>query len=188
MNDMAAPIVHTFTNGLRLVLAPCEAESVAFGIFVASGSRHETARTAGISHLIEHMLFKGTRKRRPIDITREIEGRGGNFNAFTGEESTCYYAHLPHEFLGEAVDIILDMYLNATIPDDEFKREKGVVLEEIKMYSDEPKTIRLDVDGAKEVTAADEELLTQIAAIEAQVFTDAWSLASIRSSAESPAT
>ena len=141
---MAVPRVHTFTNGLRLVLAPCEAESVAFGLFVGAGSRHETARTAGISHFIEHMLFKGTKKRRPIDITREIEGRGGNFNAFTGEESTCYYAHLPHEFFGEAVDIILDMYLNATIPEDEFEREKGVIVEEIRMYSDEPDSVAME--------------------------------------------
>jgi len=141
---MTPPRVHTFTNGLRLVLAPCEAESVAFGLFVASGSRHETAKTAGISHFIEHMLFKGTKKRRPIDITREIEGRGGNFNAFTGEESTCYYAHLPHEYLGEAVDIILDMYLNATIPESEFDREKGVIVEEIRMYSDEPDSVAME--------------------------------------------
>lgn len=78
-------------NGLRVVLVPCEAESVAVGIFVSSGSRHETAKTAGISHLIEHMLFKGTPTRRPIDITRAIEGRGGNFNAMTGEDATCYF-------------------------------------------------------------------------------------------------
>ena len=131
-------------NGLRVVLVPCEAESVAVGVFVASGSRHETGKTAGISHFIEHMLFKGTPTRRPIDITRAIEGRGGNFNAMTGEESTCYYAHMPDEYLGEAVDILSDMYLRATIPDDEFEREKRVVLEEIKMYEDEPDSVAME--------------------------------------------
>lgn len=125
-------------NGLRVALVPCEAQSVAVGIFVESGSRHETSKTAGISHLIEHMLFKGTPTRKPVDISRAIEGRGGRFNACTGEESTCYYAHLPDEYLAEAVDILSDMYLNALIPEDEFEREKNVVIEEIKMYADEP--------------------------------------------------
>lgn len=136
--------VKTLANGLKVVLVPCEAESVAFGLFIASGSRHETEKTAGISHFIEHMLFKGTPTRRPIDITRAIEGRGGNFNACTSEESTCYYAHLPSEYLEEAVDILADMYLNATIPEEEFVREKGVVLEEIKMYADEPDCVAME--------------------------------------------
>lgn len=141
---MNKPQLHVFKNGLKAVLVPCEAESVAFGLFIASGSRHETAKTAGISHFIEHMLFKGTPSRRPIDITRAIEGRGGNFNACTGEESTCYYAHMPYEYLNEAMDIIFDMYLNATIPDDEFEREKSVVLEEIKMYADDPDSVAFE--------------------------------------------
>ena len=138
---MTRATVHELKNGLRVVLVPCEAESVAFGLFIASGSRHEPANLAGISHLIEHMLFKGTPTRKPIDITRAIEGRGGNFNAYTGEEGTCYYAHLPSEYLAEAVEIISDMYLNASIPDDEFAREKQVVIEEIKMYADEPDSV-----------------------------------------------
>lgn len=141
---MAKAVLRRLPNGMSVVLVPCEAESVAFGLFVASGSRHESLKTAGISHFIEHMLFKGTSTRRPIDITREIEGRGGNFNACTGEESTCYYAHLPNEYLAEAVDILSDMYLNATMPQDEFAREKDVVLEEIKMYADEPDSVVLE--------------------------------------------
>ena len=128
-------------NGLRVVLVPCEAESVAFGLFIASGSRHESAANAGISHFIEHMLFKGTPTRRSVDITRAIEGRGGNFNACTGEESTCYYAHLPSEYLADAMETLSDMYLNASIPEDEFVREKQVVIEEIKMYADEPDSV-----------------------------------------------
>ena len=126
------------------MLVPCEAESVAVGIFVASGSRHETAQTSGISHFIEHMLFKGTPTRTPLDITRAIEGRGGNFNACTSEESTCYFCHLPCEYLGEAVDILSDMYLRATVPADEFRREKQVVLEEIRMYADEPDSVAME--------------------------------------------
>ena len=136
--------IRTLSNGMRVVLAPCEAESVAVGLFVASGSRHETAKTAGISHFIEHMLFKGTPTRTPLQITQAVEGRGGNFNAFTGEEATCYFTHMPDEYLGESIDILSDMYLNASIPEDEFRREKGVVLEEIRMYADEPDSVAME--------------------------------------------
>ena len=132
------PELRSLANGVRVAFVPCEAESVAFGLFVESGSRHEAPADAGISHFIEHMLFKGTPTRRPIDISRAIEGRGGNFNACTGEESTVFYAHLPHEFLADAVDILSDMYLNALIDPGEFAREKSVVIDEIRMYADEP--------------------------------------------------
>lgn len=135
------PSLTTLKNGLRIVMAPCEAESVAFGIFVDSGSRHEPVQLGGISHFIEHMLFKGTPSRKTIDISRAIEGRGGNFNACTSEEVTCFFAHLPSDYLGEAIDILSDMYLNASIPAGEFRREKQVILEEIKMYSDEPDSV-----------------------------------------------
>ena len=138
------PHCEVLLNGLRVVLVPCEAESVAVGVFVSSGSRHETAKTAGISHFIEHMLFKGTPTRTPLDITRAIEGRGGNFNACTSEESTCYFTHLPSEYLEESVDILSDMYLHATIPEDEFRREKAVVIEEIRMYDDEPDSVAME--------------------------------------------
>ena len=138
------PGVYQLKNGLRVLLVPCEAESVAVGLFIASGSRHEDAKSAGISHFIEHMLFKGTPTRTPLDITQAIEGRGGNFNACTGEESTCYFAHLPCEYLVEAVDILSDMYLRATIPANEFAREKQVVIEEIKMYADEPDAVAME--------------------------------------------
>ena len=138
------PTLEKLENGPELLLVPCEAESVAVGVFIASGSRHESERTAGISHFIEHMLFKGTPSRRPIDITRAIEGRGGNFNACTGEESTCYYCHLPSEYLEDAVETLADMYLNASIPDEEFVREKEVVIEEIRMYEDEPDSVALE--------------------------------------------
>ena len=139
-----SPRCETLSNGLRVVIVPCEAESVAVGVFVESGSRHEDDKTAGISHFIEHMLFKGTPTRKPIDITRAIEGRGGNFNAFTGEETTCYYMHLPSEYLADAVDILADMYLNASIPDDEFAREKEVIIEEIRMYADDPGSVAME--------------------------------------------
>ena len=135
------PTLTQLKNSLRVVLVPCEAESVAFGLFVASGSRHEPERFGGISHFIEHMLFKGTPKRTALEITQAIEGRGGMCNACTSEESTSYFVHLPSEYLSEAVDILADMYLNASIDEEEFERERDVIIEEIKMYEDEPDSL-----------------------------------------------
>ena len=129
-------------NGLKLVLVPDDhVEGVSFGLFVASGSRHETPDLAGISHFIEHMLFKGTETRSALDISTAIEGQGGNFNAYTSEEGTCFFAQMPYDRLATAVDVISDMYVHAAIPDAEFARERGVVLEEIKMYADEPDAV-----------------------------------------------
>ena len=129
-------------NGLKLVLVPDDhVEGVCFGLFVASGSRHESAEFAGISHFIEHMLFKGTKTRSALEISQTIEGHGGNFNAYTSEEGTCFFAQMPYDCLPTAVGVISDMFANAAIPDAEFDRERGVVLEEIKMYADEPDAV-----------------------------------------------
>ena len=134
--------LETLPNGLKLALVPDDhVESVCFGLFVASGSRHEAAKDAGISHFIEHMLFKGTATRSALAISQAIEGRGGNFNAYTSEEGTCFYAYLPCDYLPTAVDIISDMFAHAAIPAAEFARERQVILEEIKMYADEPDAV-----------------------------------------------
>ncbi len=135
-------ILEILPNGLKLVLVPDDhVESICFGLFVASGSRHEAPECAGISHFIEHMLFKGTKTRSALEISQAIEGRGGNFNAYTSEEGTCFYANMPFNLLGTAVEILTDMYAHAAIPDGEFERERHVVLEEIKMYDDEPDSV-----------------------------------------------
>ena len=139
---MPPATLEKLSNGMRLALAPdANAESVTLALFVASGSRHEPAALSGISHFIEHMLFKGTKLRTALDITQAIEGRGGNFNAATGEDYTCFFATLPWEFLPVAAEILSDMYLNASIPDAEFERERRVVEEEIKMYDDDPSSV-----------------------------------------------
>ena len=129
-------------NGLRIVYAnDAHAESVSFGLFVASGSRHEAPADAGASHFIEHMLFKGTTRRSALAITQAVEGRGGNFNAWTSEEGTCFYAYLPADSIAVTIDVLCDMYLNAALPAAEFARERRVILEEIKMYDDEPDSV-----------------------------------------------
>ncbi|MDD2599365.1 MAG: pitrilysin family protein [Kiritimatiellae bacterium] len=126
-------------NGLTVLsTSDAGAESVAAGIWVRAGGRHESAAQAGFSHFLEHMLFKGTPSRNALEITRAIEGRGGYMNAYTQEESACYYVKLPYELMEEGVDVLSDMYMNSLLSEDEIAREREVILEEIKMYQDIP--------------------------------------------------
>jgi len=134
--------VSRLANGATVVSsAESDAESVAVGVWVGVGGRHERASLSGASHFLEHMLFKGTASRSALEISRAIEGRGGYLNAFTQEESTCYYARLPHEYLPQAVDVLADMYVNASLKEDDLNRERNVILEEIKMYRDLPQQV-----------------------------------------------
>ncbi|MDX9866787.1 MAG: pitrilysin family protein [Kiritimatiellia bacterium] len=129
-------------NGVSVVTAAIEnAESVALGIWVGVGGRHERRRLSGVSHFLEHMLFKGTPTRSALALSQAIEGRGGYLNAFTQEEATCYYARLPHEYLPQAFDVLSDMYLHASVREEDFRRERDVILEEIKMYQDLPQHV-----------------------------------------------
>ena len=126
-------------NGATIVSSTeADAESVAVGIWVGVGGRYEGASQAGASHFLEHMLFKGTPTRSALKISQAIEGRGGYLNAFTQEEATCYYARLPHEYLAHAFEVLVDMYLNAELKEEDVARERDVILEEIKMYQDLP--------------------------------------------------
>jgi predicted Zn-dependent peptidase len=136
LNDIQ---VSTLANGLTVLSAADPlAESVSAGIWVRAGGRCESAQESGYSHFLEHMLFKGTPSRTPLEITRAIEGRGGYLNAYTQEESTCYYFRLPCEYMREGVGVLADMYRNSLLNDDEIEREREVILEEIKMYQDLP--------------------------------------------------
>lgn len=131
--------ITTLKNGATVVsVAEADAESVAVGIWIAAGGRHEKASLSGASHFLEHMLFKGTDTRSALAISQAIEGRGGYLNAFTQEESTCYYVRVPYEYLAEAADVLTDMYLNASLNQGDLERERDVILEEIKMYQDLP--------------------------------------------------
>jgi predicted Zn-dependent peptidase len=112
--------------------------SVSFGIWVKAGSRYETADKNGISHFLEHMFFKGTTSRTALEIATEIDGLGGELNAFTSKEGTTFYIKVLDEFLDQGVALLEDMFLNSSFPDDEIEREKDVVIEEIKMVQDTP--------------------------------------------------
>ncbi len=137
---MAQPyIVHRFPNGLTLALAPMpEMASVSVGLWVAVGGRHESAELNGASHFIEHMLFKGTRRRSARDISQAVEGLGGYLNAFTSEEHTCFYAKARHDRFAEVFDVLADMFLHSTFDPNELEKERAVIKEELAMYTDQP--------------------------------------------------
>ena len=129
----------TLPNGVRVVSEKVPyVQSASVGIFVGVGSRDEEDRVRGISHFIEHMMFKGTAKRTARQIADEIESRGGHLNAYTDKESTTYQARVLAEHTPLAMDILTDMLLSSLHDPEEIEREKRVVIEEIKMYEDTP--------------------------------------------------
>lgn len=129
----------TLDNGVRIVTQNIGyMHTVTTGIWVANGTRHESPENNGVAHFIEHMLFKGTKRRNTHQITREIDSMGGILNAFTGHEYVCYYAKVLAKFLPGAADLLADIFLNSTFPLDEIERERKVILQEIKMRDDAP--------------------------------------------------
>lgn len=129
----------TLPSGLRVLTETMPAvRSASIGIWADVGSSVETHDRRGISHLVEHMLFKGTQRRTARAIAETMDGVGGNLNAFTDKETTCYYAKVIDRHAPLAMDVLTDMFLNSTFEPDELRKEQKVVLEEIKMYEDSP--------------------------------------------------
>ncbi|PWU09379.1 MAG: peptidase M16 [Verrucomicrobia bacterium] len=129
----------TLSNGLRV--ASCEmphAESVALGLWVNVGGRHEPEKLNGISHFIEHLLFKGTKKRSARRIMTDIEGIGGEINAYTSEEHTCYYAIAPAQHFRTVASVLCDLYTDPKFAAADIELERAVIAEEIQMVCDEP--------------------------------------------------
>lgn len=135
-------IQETLSNGTTILLAPrAGTEAVTAMVMVRAGSYHEAAEESGMAHFIEHTLFKGTPTRpNAFTITKELDGLGADYNAATSYEYTTYYATVRKNHLRDALSILSDMYLNATFPEGELEKEKGVVIEEIKMYADDPQS------------------------------------------------
>ena len=127
-------------NGLRVILVP-EEHSLATTVMVLveAGSKYETKEINGLSHFLEHMCFKGTLRRpKPIDIASELDGLGAEYNAFTSQEFTSYFAKAKNESFEKILEIVADLYLNPTFEAAEIEKEKGVIIEEINMYEDLP--------------------------------------------------
>ncbi len=132
-------------NGLKLVVNQMSGlMSVTMGILVHTGASVESDKEDGISHFIEHMMFKGTKKRTAYQISDEMDRIGAQMNAFTGKDITCYYAKSTTGHAQEAFEILADLFLNSTFPEDELAREKGVIIEEINMNEDTPDDLCLD--------------------------------------------
>jgi len=126
-------------NGLRVVSEWMpNVRSVALGVWIETGSRDESAEDNGVSHFLEHMLFKGTRKRSAREIAESLESVGGSLNAFTTKELSCYSAHVLDEDLELALDVLSDLLLNATLAEEDIEREKQVILSEIRQFQETP--------------------------------------------------
>lgn len=136
----------TLPNGVRIITEEIShVRSVAIGLWVGAGTRDEQDNNGGISHFIEHMFFKGTEKRSAKDLAEALEAVGGQLNAFTTKEYTCYYAKILDEDFDLAVDVLSDMYFNSRFDPKEIIKEKKVVIEEIKMYEDSPDELIHDI-------------------------------------------
>ena len=137
------------TNGIRVIMEPMDdLRSVSIGVWVNAGSVYETGADAGISHFIEHMVFKGTARRSAADIAAEMDAVGGNLNAFTAKECTCFYAKVLDENLPLAVDMLADLTLHPALDEGEMEKEKRVVIEEILMSEDSPEDKAFETAGA----------------------------------------
>src|SRR3954463_4931017 len=129
----------TLANGVRVITeAMPHVRSVSVGIWVGAGSRRETPDQNGISHFIEHMLFKGTTSRSAEDIARSVDALGGNLDAFTAKELVCFNTKVLDQHLAQAFDVLADLVLNPMFREEDIEKEKGVILEEIKMEADSP--------------------------------------------------
>lgn len=138
--------VSTLGNGMRVVT--CEMpwmESVALGLWVGIGGRYEEKAVNGISHFLEHILFKGTKRRSAKQLSQAIESVGGSLNGFTGEECTCYMAKVRHQHLKRAAEVLADMHLNPAVRPGDVEKERAVIREEINMYRDTPQHHVLDL-------------------------------------------
>jgi predicted Zn-dependent peptidase len=136
----------TLSNGICIATREMlEMKSVSVGIWVAIGGRHEPEQLCGISHFLEHLLFKGTAKRSARQITETVEGIGGFINAFTTEDHTCFYAKAAANHLPILADVLCDMYCNSLFTESDIERERDVIREEILMYRDQPSQHALEL-------------------------------------------
>ena len=132
----------TLQNGVRILTEPMAGvRSASLGIWVGAGSRHESAAENGAAHFIEHMVFKGTETRTAAQIAQEMDAIGGQVNAFTTKESTCFYVRALDTHLAQAADILCDMLFHSAFRQEDVETERGVILEEIGMYADNPEDL-----------------------------------------------
>lgn len=138
--------IHTLKNGLTIIGEEIPyLKSISLGVWINAGSRIEDEKISGVSHFIEHMLFKGTKNRTSKEIASEIDNLGGQINAFTSKECTCYYVKLLDSHIDIGIDILSDMILNPLFDKNDIDKERLVILEELKMYEDSPEDLAYDL-------------------------------------------
>lgn len=138
--------ITTLDNGLRIISDEMSSvETASAGVWIEAGARLEAPKLNGVSHMLEHMTFKGTRKRSAQAIAEEIEDVGGHINAYTSRENTAYYAKVLKDDLGLAIDVVADLVQNAVLDEDELERERGVILQEINQANDTPDDVIFDL-------------------------------------------
>lgn len=139
-------VKHTISNGVRIVAEHIpHVRSIAVGLWIGTGSRYESVDNNGISHFLEHMFFKGTKKRTARQLAEAFDEIGGEVNAFTSKELTCYYAKVLSEHFDVAIEILADMFFESTFASEEVKKEQKVVVEEIRMVEDTPDDVVHDL-------------------------------------------
>ena len=137
---------HVLENGLTIIGEEIPyVKSISLGVWINAGSRIEDEEISGVSHFIEHMLFKGTKNRTSKQIASEIDNLGGQINAFTSKECTCYYVKLLNSHIDIGIDILSDMILNSKFNEDDLDKERSVIIEELKMYEDSPEDLAYDL-------------------------------------------
>jgi predicted Zn-dependent peptidase len=137
---------YILSNGIRVVAEYIPyVDSISMGVWIGSGSRYENPQNNGVSHFIEHMMFKGTENRSAKKIAEDIEELGGQINAFTGKEATCYYVKLLDEHIDVGIDVLSDMLINSKFAPEDIEKEKSVIQEEINMYEDSPEDLVVDI-------------------------------------------
>lgn len=137
-------LTHTLSNGLRIIVCHRPSVGIYMGIAIDAGTRDELPSESGIAHFTEHMTFKGTQRRSPLQIINSLEGVGGELNAFTGKEETVYYCAVEPCHFRRALDLLTDIVFHSTYPDDEMQREADVVCDEIESYNDSPSELIFD--------------------------------------------
>lgn len=139
-------------KGIKVIFDKLENISTcSVGVFVKTGSKDESDNEEGISHVLEHMVFKGTQKRNYFEISEEIDYLGANINAHTTKEETVFYVNALTEFLGKTVDVLFDIVTNSVISSEELEKEKDVIIEEIKMYKDSPDDLVFELNYADSI-------------------------------------
>ncbi|MCM1370130.1 MAG: insulinase family protein [Candidatus Amulumruptor caecigallinarius] len=137
-------LIHTLSNGLRIIARQSDGNVAYAGVLVNAGSRDDSPDTEGLAHFVEHTIFKGTAKRSSLQISNRLESVGGELNAYTTKEETCIYATSPKGYEARALELMADLVGNASFPEQEVERERSVIVEEINCYIDNPAEYAFD--------------------------------------------